>query len=284
MNKAVVATAALVSLAAIGSAGAADISLKAPTPAPVYDWTGFYIGVSLTDRLSDATWTTTCLQPGFAPCGTAFPNRLATQNAIPLNSNNVGPGGYAGYNWQYQNLLLGVEADGHWIDSSAFSFGIPGAEDPTVAGSPGLDTAKVRETWDASVRGRIGYVVTGTVLLYGTGGVSWMHVESSATCATPFPMGWCAANSPFLNTTQTLSTTRTGWTAGGGIEVMVTRNWLARAEYRYANYGTFGGTLFGGFNGNVVNGDALSFNTKLNTQTTLIGVAYKFGGPVVAKY
>jgi hypothetical protein len=42
--------------------------------------------------------------------------------------------------------------------------------------------------------------------------------------------------------------------------------------------------LFTGFNGSVVNGDAFSFNTRLTTQTALIGVAYKFGGPVVAKY
>lgn len=283
MNKSVVATAALVSLAAIGSAGAADLAVKAPTP--VYDWTGFYIGGSIGDRLTDADWTTTCLQPGFAACPEgAFPNRFANQTSVPINSNAPRFGGYAGYNVQFQNVLVGVEADAAWADSSAFALGIPGAEDPTVAGSPGLDTAKIRETWDASLRGRLGWIVTGTVLLYGTAGVSWMHAEASATCGTGFPVGWCAANSPFLGTTQTVSTTRMGWTAGGGIEVMVRPNWLARAEYRYTDYGTFSSTLFQGFNGNVVNGDAFSFDAKLRTQTTLIGVAYKFGGPVVAKY
>jgi outer membrane immunogenic protein len=284
MKKAVVATA-LISLAAIGSAGAADLPLKAPTPMPVYDWTGFYLGGSFGTRLSDADWTTTCLQPGFALCNAPnFPNRLAFQSSVPLNSTGARFGGYAGYNWQYQNMLVGVEADGAWVDSSAFVLGIPGAEDPTVPGSPGFDTARIRTTWDAGARARLGWIVTGNVLLYGTAGASWIHVESSATCGTGFPVGWCAANSPFLGTTQTISTTRVGWTVGGGMEVMVTPNWLARAEYRYANYGTFSATLFGGFNGNVNNGDAFSFDTKLNTQTALIGVAYKFGGPVVAKY
>jgi outer membrane immunogenic protein len=284
MKKAVVAAAALVSLAAIGSAGAADMALKAPTPVPIYDWTGFYIGASWGTRLSDADWTTTCLEPGRAPCPTALPNRLNFQNSVPLNSNGARWGGYAGYNWQYQNMLVGAEVDGAWVDSSAFVTGIPGAEDPTVAGSPGLDSAKIRTTWDASVRGRLGWIVTGNVLLYGTAGASWIHAEASATCGTAFPVGWCGATSPFLGTTQTVSTTRVGWTAGGGMEVMVTPNWLARAEYRFFNYGTFSSTLFGGFNGNVVNGDAFSFDTKLTTQTALIGVAYKFGGPVVAKY
>jgi len=279
MKKAVVAAAALVSLAATGSARAADLPVKAPVPVPVYDWTGFYIGGSLGDRLSDADWTTTCLEPGLGPCGTTFPNRLANQASVPLNSNNMRFGGYAGYSWQYQNLLFGAEADAAWVDSSALVTGIPGAEDPTVAGSPGGDTATIRETWDASVRGRLGWIVTGNVLLYGTAGVSWMHAEASATCGTAFPVGWCVTPS-FIGTTQTASTTRMGWTAGGGIEVMVTPNWLARAEYRYTDYGAFSSTLFTGF-GNV---DAFSFDTKLRTQTTLVGVAYKFGGPVVAKY
>jgi outer membrane immunogenic protein len=284
MKKAVVAAAALVSLAAIGSAGAADMALKAPTPVPIYDWTGFYVGASWGTRLSDADWTTTCLLPGVAACPTALPNRLNFQNSVPLNSNGARWGGYAGYNWQYQNMLLGAEVDGAWVDSSAFVKGIPGAEDPGVPGSPGLDTARIRTTWDAGVRGRLGWIVTGNVLLYGTAGASWIHVESSATCGTAFPVGWCAGFGPFLGTTQTISTTRVGWTAGGGMEVMVTPNWLARAEYRFANYGTFSSTLFGGFNGSVVNGDAFSFDTKLTTQTALIGVAYKFGGPVVARY
>jgi len=278
MIRAVLATAAFASFAAIGSAGAADL-LKAPTPAPVYDWTGFYGGISLDDRLSNADWTTTCLQPGLAPCGTAFPNRLAYQALTPINANAMGIGGYAGYNVQFQNVLVGAEVSAKWADSSAFSSGIPGAEDPTVPGSPGLDSATVRETWDASVRGRLGWIVTGNVLLYGTAGVSWINVQASATCGTAFPVGWCAVPS-FIGTTQTVTTTRMGWTAGGGIEVMVTPHWLARAEYRYTDYGTFGSTLFTG-SGNI---DAFSFTTKLTTQTTLIGVAYKFGGPVVAKY
>ena len=283
MKKLVLTTAALVAFAAVGSAGAADLSVKAPTPAPVWDWTGFYVGGSLGDRLSNADWTTTCLQPGFAGCSANFPGRLGFQTTVPLDGNGMRYGGYVGYNWQIQNILLGAEADVAWVDSSAFVLGIPGAEDPTVVGSPGLDSAQIRETWDASVRVRAGYVVTGTVLLYGTVGASWINVQTSATCATPFPVGWCPVG-PLLGTTSSVSTTRTGWTAGGGIEVMVTGNWLARAEWRHSDYGTFGATLLTGSNGTAVNASALSVNTKLTTETALIGVAYKFGGPVVAKY
>src|ERR1700736_3687594 len=93
MRKAVLATAALISLAAIRSAGAADMPLKAPAPVPIYDWTGFFIGGSWGTRLSDADWTTTCLQPGLAPCPTAFPARFGFQNSVPLNSTGARWGG-----------------------------------------------------------------------------------------------------------------------------------------------------------------------------------------------
>jgi outer membrane immunogenic protein len=123
------------------------------------------------------------------------------------------------------------------------------------------------------------------VLLFGTGGVAFTHVESSATCgAVAFPVGWCSLGGPFLNTTQTRSADRIGWTVGGGIEAMLSPNWLVRGEYRYADYGKFASTVFTGSNGAVVNGDAIAYDTALRTHTVTVGIAYKFGGPVVAKY
>jgi len=47
MKKLFVAGAMLASFAAIQSASAADMALKAPPPAPVYSWTGFYIGANV---------------------------------------------------------------------------------------------------------------------------------------------------------------------------------------------------------------------------------------------
>ena len=47
MKKFLLAGAMLASFAAIQSAGAADLALKAPPPAPVYSWTGFYIGANI---------------------------------------------------------------------------------------------------------------------------------------------------------------------------------------------------------------------------------------------
>ena len=46
------------------------------------------------------------------------------------------------------------------------------------------------------------------------------------------------------------------------------------AEYRYSDYGKFGYTLFSGV-------DAIAAETKFHTHTALVGVAYRFGGPVL---
>jgi outer membrane immunogenic protein len=115
------------------------------------------------------------------------------------------------------------------------------------------------------------------MLLYATAGASWIHMEASAFCGSAASIGWCrgpAGPGSNVGVVSTASTTKVGWTAGGGIEAMLWSNWLARIEYRYSDYGTFGYTLFSGL-------DAIAAETKLHTHTALVGVAYRFGGPIL---
>jgi outer membrane autotransporter protein len=42
-----------------------------------------------------------------------------------------------------------------------------------------------------------------------------------------------------------VSSTRTGWTVGGGIDYAVTNNWSIFAEYRYTNFGSIRENNFG---------------------------------------
>ncbi len=80
------------------------------------------------------------------------------------------------------------------------------------------------------------------------------------------------------------SDTRVGWTVGAGVEFMVASNWLVRGEYRYADYGRYNFTLFPNPGACGVACDTVSGNVKLQTHSAMIGVAYKFGGPMVARY
>jgi outer membrane immunogenic protein len=89
--------------------------------------------------------------------------------------------------------------------------------------------------------------------------------------------------------TITSSTTKTGWTIGGGIETMLWSNWFVRGEYRYADFGTDSFALtrtvppVGGFPPFVISS---SHDITLRTHTALFGIAYKFGnaGAVITKY
>lgn len=258
-------------------ASAADMPVKAPVYAPpVYSWNGFYVGLSLGARWSDTTWTTTCTEAsiGFVPlfCSTASP-RLPQGNPASFNSSTFRGGIHGGYNWQFASLwVAGVETDVAWGNSSKTLVGIPGTLFPGQ--NPALlavDSSTVTANWDGSVRGRIGFLASPTVLIYGTGGVAWQQISVTANCSLGGP--WCA-----VTRSESFTTTKTGWTIGGGAEATFWGNWLGRVEYRYADYGHVDHSFFA----NTI--DQVGMTESLRTHTVLVGLGYKFGGPVYANY
>jgi outer membrane immunogenic protein len=265
--------AGALSLGLVTAASAADMAVKARpvAPLPVFSWTGFYIGGAIGGRWTDNSWNTSCQETGFAATCVVFADRFATNNSQKFNSSAFRGSIYGGYNWQVATWVVGLEGDFGWADNKKTNAGIPGLESPTVVGAPGLDTSTVKQTWDGSFRGRIGFLVTPSVLFYGTGGVAFAHVEASSHCGTAFPVGWCTAVN--VGRTDTTSSDRVGWTVGGGIEAMLAPNWLLRGEYRYADYGNLN---FVQLQGPVINVDAFTASVKYRTHTALVGLAYKF--------
>ena len=255
-----------------------------PAPAPVADWTGFYAGVGVGGRWTDTDWTTTCLLPTTAPGCPAnnalFPTRFLVDNPSSFDMSGVRVSGYLGYNWQISTWVLGLEGDFGWADNKDNHIGIPGTH---ILGSTALDTASVRDRWDASVRGRVGYLVTPQALLYATGGAAWLDKETTATCplisAAPFAGGWCVAG-PHA---ESFSKTMFGWTVGAGAEWKFWQNWILRAEYRYSDYtGDAQNIRF--FAGTPV--DTFDAHVRQTTHTAYLGVSYLFNWipPVAAKY
>ena len=85
------------------------------------------------------------------------------------------------------------------------------------------------------------------------------------------------------------STTRVGWTVGGGIEYAITNNWSVRAEYRYTEFGhstMYANSSFWDFP--VLGAIGAFGNRTLNENRVQVGFSYKFDtaapAPVVAKY
>jgi outer membrane immunogenic protein len=123
-----------------------------------------------------------------------------------------------------------------------------------------------------TVRGRAGFTANNW-LFYGTGGFAWSDgTESRSQLAT------VVATPPIPavgGSVESVSNTRTGWTAGAGVEWGLTQNWTARVEYLYLDLGNATSTF------PISNRQQTS---SLTMNVARIGVNYKFGGPVVAKY
>lgn len=122
-------------------------------------------------------------------------------------------GAQVGINYQIGSLVFGIEADASIINA--------GQEVDYRWGPFDLADGRGEASWLATVRGRLGYAA-GRFLIYGTGGVAFTEVDARADIIF------------FGEDTDTRSFT--GWTAGGGIEAMITPNVTARIEYLYADF------------------------------------------------
>lgn len=252
-------------------ASAADlVPLKAaPAPAP-FSWTGFYVGLSNGARVLDAGWTTSSITTpaGVMSPPAAFLSGVTPDPASPYRSTAFRFAGYAGYNWQAtQQLVVGLEADIGWARNEKTNQRIPGTYTsffPATVAITAPDSSNVKGSWDGSLRYRIGFLAAPSFLFYGTGGAAWQQLVVGEACMSSFICG-----GPTAFTVST-STTKIGWTAGGGIESMLWQHWLARAEYRYSDFGHVDFSLPSPVS-NRING-----NIALKTHTATVGLAYKF--------
>lgn len=239
------------------------------TPVEARNWTGFYLGGSAGLRREDHTWTTNAfLAPPIGPIA-QWPNSQG------FNDTGARIGGFLGYNLQIApRFVVGIEGDFAWGSTrTSTNYVIPGAGFGIfpIGGLAPNDTSEFKTQWDASLRGRIGALITPDTLAYLTGGASWQRVQATATCdATTFVPGICVIDSR----SDTQSKTLTGWTLGAGLESVIAGAWTGRIEYRYAQYNDFNALLIPT---NCCDGN-LDTTISLSTHTFVAGIAYKLGG------
>jgi len=165
----------------------------------------------------------------FAPNGVA----VATAGTGRLNPSGFTGGVQAGYNWQAGAFVYGVEADFNALSlrrsvAAAGTFPVP------FLGNQFLLTENIETNWLATVRGRVGVTVVPSMLLYATGGVAFADFKFNSTyndnaVGAGFTGGVGAGS---------MSSVRTGWTVGGGLEWMLAGNWTLKAEYLYVDFGS----------------------------------------------
>jgi len=232
MKKFLLGTVALVVLGTSLPALAADMGArraytKAPeyAAAPIYNWTGFYVGGHI---------------------GGAFAGDDSIATGITRNNDGTFLGGVqAGADYQFApNWVVGIEGQYSWLDNSTNALALGG----------GFFFSD-KQKGIASVTGRLGYT-WGPALLYVKGGYAYSDYSTSVIG----PLGGVA-----------VSSSKDGYTVGGGLEYMFAQNWSGKLEYQYYDFGKT---------------DFLGFSAKNDEHSVKAGLNYRFnlGGPVVARY
>jgi outer membrane immunogenic protein len=143
----------------IGTATAADLPVRVAPPtvppvayvAPIYNWSGFYVGGHLGGGFANSSWS-----DPFTGANDTF------------NKWGFLGGGQVGANIQFNALVLGVEGDFSWT-------GLKGTGTDSIGNSIATNT-----NWTSTVTGRAG-VAFDRLLVYGKGGVAFAQDNSSLT-------------------------------------------------------------------------------------------------------
>ncbi|MGJ0507425.1 MAG: outer membrane protein [Methylocystis sp.] len=291
---------------AASSAFAADLpSRKAPPvlpPPPVLTWTGFYAGLN-----AGGTWsnnnTATFGAVGLVDDPIWLPGGPFALSATGVATGNSGAGfiggGQIGYNYQFgSSFLVGFETDIQGVAGTSGTAQAVGVAVNTVTFDPVSTPTTVtrvnrRMDYFGTVRGRLGWLVTPTLLVYGTGGFAYGGFSLSAAQYSFDPSGLYGTG---FGATS-FNRTATGWTAGGGVEWMFWPNWSAKVEYLYYDLGHASSTLspVSGLDQTVFAAPGtLGFmnvtrvSTRLSGNIVRAGVNYHFNwgapAPVLAKY
>jgi outer membrane immunogenic protein len=240
-----------------------------PPPAPVYTWTGCYVGASAGTSYGHsqhfATEGTTFNEPALGvanriPAGTAITDKFDLSGFI---------GGFqGGCNWQAGVWVFGIEGDGSATNKSGQANEIPLTGLPGGAGSENF-VSETQERWLVTARGRLGLTGWGwwgdRTMVYATGGAAWAKIDASewaflASGRGPIVFGHQESN------------VRSGWTVGGGIEYALGYGWSVKSEYLYVKFDDYTTFTTGPF----AIGNVSPREVRLDDHIIRAGMNYKF--------
>lgn len=317
-----------------GSAIAADLpSRKEPIAVPAAPplWAGFHVGVNAGGTwgaggaTNISTWPTVVTTTGLGPVTAesnyrnslynwALPSALGVTNSLSPSSSGFIGGGQIGYDWQAtfagRSFVAGIEADIQGVATGGNTAtgtrvtAVGATAISNSSGAPITTVTSVSKNLDylGTVRGRIGYLLTPELMIYGTGGLAYGGARISSSTWSYAPTISPSSDLTYAwGSSGSNSSAQVGWTAGGGGEWMFMPNWSLKAEYLYYDLGqiTYNQGLSGAYvtansipagnysAGQLWWGNMSQVTTRFNGNIVRAGVNYHFNfaaAPVVAKY
>jgi outer membrane immunogenic protein len=178
------------------------------SPAPVYNWTGIYLGVN-----------------GGGGWGHQDPLNLITNRFDRATVDFSGGvfGGTAGAQIQMSHVVIGFETDLDWAGLKGSGTFVPAVGGVALGGPI---TASTKIDWEATARARVGYAQD-NLLFYATGGLALLGAK---TTFTPLLGGTCGTLG-IVNCSGTNK--QIGAALGAGLEYGITQNVSAKLEYLY---------------------------------------------------
>jgi outer membrane immunogenic protein len=192
-------------------------------PPPPPKWTGFYGGINLgagwgASSYSWNTWYEDGLYGGVS-------NNLRYGSGISLG---IVGGAQAGYNFEIPGMkvagkgfLAGFETDfqGTTMGGNSTQSGwLVNVNNSGTSFIPTQVNGPLYVTGFGTARGRFGVLLAPTFLVYGTGGFAYAGLSRSGAGFN-------------------FATVQTGWTAGGGMEFLLSPSLSMKMEYLYTNVG-----------------------------------------------
>ncbi len=232
---------------------AADLPISPPPPpAPVFTWTGIYLGGQIGFAWGNG---------GVGTFAAAGPSDVFTASFDGSAQGVIG-GAHVGYNYQINQWVLGLEGS---VDGTSLEKTVTGIGSDFFGNTDALSFS-TRSGIQGSIRARAGFAWD-RLLIYATGGVAFAGFDSGITDVGGF------ITNGFQDATANFSNTRVGWTAGGGIEYAMTNSWSVRVEYRYSGFGNIMNAPFAGL---VAPGVIATSRRQLNENQLQGGLSYKF--------
>ena len=202
----------------IGTLALSSAAAMAGALGPAYEWSGAYFGITAGWATNDTTLDISVDDPG-----SSFNDAV---DRIEGDQATLMGGAVAGYNFQYNSIVFGIEASLDYLGFSDTSSQVRSLDIYSAASDTTFNA-----NWLGTFRGRAGYTIGG-LLLYGTAGLAAGDMEASASVNAIDMLA--GEQAKWKSSTDAMNW---GWTAGLGLEYGIS-NVSFGVEYLYVDLGS----------------------------------------------